>query len=112
MQNMNKQIQEYAYMAASYNPAAVIQPLNLGVNSKQFLRWAFFSSSHLTPNYKGWQFKALASGAAIGTIMQLTCACPTATTQPTRTAIVTTITAVVGFVWRLSRCYQLLKLGV
>jgi len=97
---MNKQIYEYVYMADFNNPAAKILSCNIcGINSKQFLRWALLlSSSHLTPNSKGWQFKVLGSGAAIGTIIQCTCERPTAITQRTQTAIATTIMAVVEFV--------------
>ncbi len=103
MQHLNKQIHGYVYKADSFNPAAVILSRFIGINKQQFLRWANFRISHLTPNEKGRQFKALASGAAIGTTMQLTCKFPTATTQRTPTIIVTTIMAVVGCVWRLSR---------
>jgi len=103
---MNKQIHGYVYMAVFNNPAAIIQSAIRWINSKQFLRWALlFSSSHLTPSYKGWRFKVLAFGAAIGTIMQFTCVCPTATTLLTQIAIVTSITVAVVFAWCLSRGY-------
>jgi hypothetical protein len=108
---MNKQIYGYVYMAVFNNPAAVILSVKRRINIKQFLRWAILiSRSHLTPICKrGWQFKAPASVAVIGTIMQLTYAVPTATTQQTLTVIVTIITVVVVFGWRLSRGCRIIQ---
>jgi hypothetical protein len=100
---MNSNIQGYCYMASSYNPAAEVLLHVSVINSNQFLRWADDRISHMTLNEKGWQYKARASAEAIGTIMQSTCARPTAIMRLTRIRIGTTITVVVGFVWRLSR---------
>lgn len=81
MQYMNKQIYGCVYIADSYNPAAVILSrknffeVRFGINRQQFLRWAEYCISQITDMqkelFKGRQFKAPASAAAIGTIMKL-----------------------------------------